>query len=150
MAITTTKAYHIVNKISPVVEESINIRFDDNLMGIQSRDKDNEPSPMQIANSTQKQQSQPQNEIKVEMPKDQKYLPSHQKEQIIGDASEGIRSRASFKEIINFLALISKVEPKEINKALKDENRIEATHEEVHHFEVNEVWGLVPNLKEIQ
>ena len=42
------------------------------------------------------------------------------------------------------LGLISKIEPRSINEAIIDESWIEAMKEELHQFEKNEVWNLVP------
>lgn len=46
--------------------------------------------------------------------------------QIIGDTNEGIRTRSSIKELMKSLALISKLEPKEIDEATANENLIKA------------------------
>ncbi|MDM1441630.1 hypothetical protein [Pseudomonas aeruginosa] len=69
-----------------------------------------------------------------------------QKEQIIGNSSEGMRTRSSFKE--SNLALFSQIEPKSYLEALKDECWISAMKEELKQFEKNEVWSLVPRIND--
>lgn len=80
------------------------------------------------------------------MLKDRKYKTSHPKEQIIDDAGESIKTISLFKELMNSPALISKVEPKEIEKAITKENWIKAMQEEFHQFKVNGVSKLIPRL----
>nr|XP_033511068.1 uncharacterized mitochondrial protein AtMg00820-like [Nicotiana tomentosiformis] len=42
------------------------------------------------------------------------------------------------------MALISQLEPKKVNEALKDDNWVKAMKEELEQFERNEVWNLLP------
>lgn len=57
---------------------------------------------------------------------DWKYKSSHPKKYVLRNISEDIKTRSSFKELMNTLALICKIEPKEVEEALVDENWIEA------------------------
>ena len=45
---------------------------------------------------------------------------------------------------MNSLTLVSQVEPKDTESALNDESWVNAMHEELHQFEKNKVWHLVP------
>ena len=55
------------------------------------------------------------------------------------------RSRlASFCEHFSF---VSSIEPKKINKALKDADWVNAMHEELNNFTRNQVWELVERPK---
>ena len=44
----------------------------------------------------------------------------------------------------DLLVLISHVEPRNVDEALADDSWIQAMHEELHQFQKNEVWTLVP------
>ncbi|XP_030467942.1 uncharacterized protein LOC115686712 [Syzygium oleosum] len=79
--------------------------------------------------------------------KNWKHKSSHRHDLIIGSIDEGIKTRAKAKEVINSLALISEVEPKNIDEALKDESWIEAMQEELLQFKINQIWELVPRPK---
>ena len=46
----------------------------------------------------------------------------------------------------NHTTFVSKIEPKTINDALKDEHWISAMHEELNQFVRNDVWFLVPKI----
>ena len=59
---------------------------------------------------------------------------------IIGDPNEGVTTRSKVKDQI---AMISQIEPKNVNEALEDESWIEAMREELDQFKKNEVWMLV-------
>ena len=63
--------------------------------------------------------------------------------QIIGEPSQGIRTRSSLRSESN-LALISEIQPESIDEALTDQNWIEAMKEELSQFEKSKVWTLVP------
>ena len=63
--------------------------------------------------------------------------------QIIGEPSQGIRTRSSLKSESN-LALISEIQPESIDEALSDQYWIEAMKEELSQLEKSKVWTLVP------
>jgi len=44
---------------------------------------------------------------------------------------------------------VSKIEPKTINEALKDEHWIAAMHEERNQFVRNDVWFLIPRIDQM-
>ena len=73
-------------------------------------------------------------------------LKSHLLENIIENLNEPTRTRSHFRiiEEMNSLALVSQIEPKNTEIALTDESWINAMHEDLHQFERNKVWHLVP------
>ncbi|GJW27219.1 retrovirus-related pol polyprotein from transposon TNT 1-94 [Tanacetum coccineum] len=69
---------------------------------------------------------------------------THPLENVTGNLNQRtLMSQAQDKS--NFFCFISTLEPKKINKALKDENWVMAMQEELNQFKTNEVWELVPN-----
>ncbi|GJS27944.1 retrovirus-related pol polyprotein from transposon TNT 1-94 [Tanacetum coccineum] len=69
---------------------------------------------------------------------------THPLENVIGNLNQRtLRSQAQDKS--NFFCFILTIEPKNINKALKDENWVMAMQEELNQFKTNDVWELVPN-----
>ncbi|GKE13988.1 retrovirus-related pol polyprotein from transposon TNT 1-94 [Tanacetum coccineum] len=73
---------------------------------------------------------------------------SHPLENVIGNLNQRtLRSQAQDKS--NFFCFLSTIEPKNINEALKDESWVIAMQEESNQFISNDVWELVPNLKDM-
>ncbi|XP_071722307.1 uncharacterized protein [Rutidosis leptorrhynchoides] len=72
---------------------------------------------------------------------------NHPTEDIIGDIDErrtrGV-PRNNYRDMMNYVAYTSKIEPKKVDEALTDELWIRAMQEELHQFERNRVWELVP------
>ena len=71
----------------------------------------------------------------------------HNKEDVIGDVNEGVRTRRQIANLISFTCYISQIEPKKVDEALNDEFWVLAMQEELNQFERNEVWTLVPRPK---
>ena len=67
-------------------------------------------------------------------------------ENIIGDPSVRVQTRTSRQQVkeSNYQTLIFQVEPKNIDEVLNEEHWVSAMHEELHQFERNKVWSLVP------
>jgi len=85
----------------------------------------------------------------LDAPKEEKREPTrrnstliknHPAKAIIGDPNEGVTTRSKVKDQI---AMISQIEPKNVNETLEDESWIEAMREELDQFKKNEVWMLV-------
>jgi len=68
---------------------------------------------------------------------------------IIGQIKKGVSTRRTISNFSNHMGFVSKVEPKSINEALKDEHWIVAMHEELNQFVRNGVWLLVPRTYEM-
>ncbi|GAU52016.1 hypothetical protein TSUD_418310, partial [Trifolium subterraneum] len=77
-------------------------------------------------------------------PKTWRIVGYHPPDQIIGNTEDGVRTRKALQDVETNLGLISQIKPRSINEAITDESWIEAMKEELHQFEKNEVWNLVP------
>ena len=73
----------------------------------------------------------------------------HPMENIIDDPSVRVQTRTSRQQVedSDYQALISQVEPKNIDEALSDDHWVSAMHEELHQFERKKVWSLVLRTK---
>ena len=73
-------------------------------------------------------------------------LKSHPLENVIENLNELSRIRSHFRIIkeMNSLTLVSQIELKNTKIVLTDESWINAMYEELHQFERNKVWHLVP------
>ncbi|KAK0575374.1 hypothetical protein LWI29_038069 [Acer saccharum] len=71
----------------------------------------------------------------------------HNKEDVIGDVNEGVRTRRQIANLISFTCYTSQIEPKKVDEALNDEFWVLTIQEELNQFERNEVWTLVPRPK---
>jgi len=65
-------------------------------------------------------------------------------ENIIRQINKGVSTRRNVANFCNHTIFVSKIEPKTINDALKDEHWTAAMHEELNPFVRNDVWVLVP------
>nr|XP_016495906.1 PREDICTED: uncharacterized protein LOC107814916 [Nicotiana tabacum] len=79
----------------------------------------------------------------VVRPNEWRSDPEYPQKFIIGDPNEGIKTRGALKKKEN-VALISQVEPKKIEEALKDSSWVQAIQEELDQFGKNQVWNLIP------
>ena len=48
---------------------------------------------------------------------------------------------------VSYSCYLSQVEPAKVKDALQDESWVEAMHDELHQFQKNDVWTLVPKPK---
>ncbi|PKA51089.1 hypothetical protein AXF42_Ash010529 [Apostasia shenzhenica] len=55
-----------------------------------------------------------------DLPKEWKYKESHPPKQIMGDPSQGVHTRAFFRNKVTHFAFISQIEPKSFEEAEKD------------------------------
>ena len=69
------------------------------------------------------------------------------KDDVIGDVNEGVRTRRQIANLISFTCYTSQIEPKKVDEALNDEFWVLAMQEELKQFKRNEVWTLVPRPK---
>ena len=69
---------------------------------------------------------QVQGESSQDLPKDWKFIINHPQDNIIGNPSNGVRTRSSLRNICNNLDFISQIEPKKYY-----ENQMISTQEEL-------------------
>jgi len=81
-------------------------------------------------------------------PRAWKHYRSHPLDQILTDLNSGVQTRSKLKNFCAFYAFLSNIEPKNIYEVLTDSDWITAMEEELHEFERNTVWHLVPKPKD--
>ncbi|KAJ9557108.1 hypothetical protein OSB04_011722 [Centaurea solstitialis] len=95
-------------------------------------------------------QSQSLEEItsNINLPHAVKWTKDHPQTQIIGELTEGVKTRANVNYCL-FACFVSKIEPKKVIEALADPFWVEAMQDELLQFERNYVWTLtlLPNGK---
>jgi len=62
----------------------------------------------------------------------------------VSDLNTGVQTRSKLKNFCAFYVFLSNIEPKNVNEAFADLDWVTAMQEEVHQFERNKVWHLVP------
>ena len=77
-------------------------------------------------------------------PRALKHYRSHPLDQILSDLNSRVQTRSRLKNFCAFYAFLSDIEPKNVNKALADSDWDTTMQEELHQFERNKVWHLVP------
>ena len=145
----TSKAFRVYNSKSLTVEEAIHVKFDDKQPDKILSELDDKLADLNIKN-TEEIKTDPKNDSssnaltqdQEDRRKSWQFKTYHPEDQIIGEAGDKVRTRSSFNEE-NALALLSEVEPKSIDEALKDEGWTLAMQEELNQFERNQVWNLV-------
>lgn len=156
-----SRVFRVFNKKTLVVEESIHVIFDESndlplrkRKGINDADeiedqlkeitlKDKDESSTQETNEEGNADLPKASQGNNELERGWRYVHSHPKDQIIGDLSQGIRTKSSFRDAYNNLAFVSKIEPKCYDEAKNDIDWINAMHDELNQFERNNVWILV-------
>jgi hypothetical protein len=69
-------------------------------------------------------------------------------DQILGDISKGVTTRSRLTNFYEHYSFVSSVEPFKVEEALQDPDWVLAMQEELNNFKRNEVWSLVPCLKQ--
>ncbi|KAL5849177.1 hypothetical protein ACOSQ4_007190 [Xanthoceras sorbifolium] len=143
---SNSRAYRVFNSTTHTIMESSNVVVDD--AGIVSNIDDEyvvENSECAGLDSNVKE------EETEEMPNQTDPAPwvrrSHKKDDIIGDVSEGVRTRRQLANQVSYVCYTSQFEPKKVEEALQDEFWIGAMQEELNQFQRNDVWFLVPTPK---
>jgi hypothetical protein len=72
----------------------------------------------------------------------------HPVDQILGDISKGVTTRSRLANFCEHYSFVSSIEPFRVEEALQDPDWVLAMKEELNNFKQNEVWSLVPRLKQ--
>ena len=151
------KAYRIYNKRTLIIEEAIHVTFDESCAKEIQDSNDEDELLHEIAklnnnmdkSNNEELSSSSQTDTMEEQPKENdlpktwKYMKNHPRDLIIGDISQGVKTR-SIPPIISNYAFLSKIEPKTVDEALNYNSWIDAMEEELNQFEKSKVWTLVP------
>jgi hypothetical protein len=73
---------------------------------------------------------------------------NHPVDQILGDINKGVTTRSRLANFCEHYSFVSSIEPFRVEEALQDPDWVMAMHEELNNFKRNEVWSLVPRLKQ--
>ena len=86
------------------------------------------PKPSEETNIEKKveenEDGSPPNEEKsqhLDLPQEWRTLKDHPIDQVIGDISKGVTTRSNLRNICNYLAFVSQIEPKTISEAIWQE-----------------------------
>ncbi|XP_070040640.1 uncharacterized protein [Nicotiana tomentosiformis] len=124
------RSFRVYNKRTLSLEESVHVVFDENNTSVEKG----------IIAEAQIESTTP---TSITRPNEWKSEPEYPQKFIIGDPIEGMKTRGTNKKKAN-LALISQIEPKKIDEALKDSSCVQAMQEELDQFDKNQVWKLMP------
>src|SRR3954469_8928517 len=162
-----SKGYRVYNTKILVVEESINIRFDDKL-GLEKpkqfenfadidisileaeepRSKVSEAGDLRSKGSEDQVVASLENLRISEEPtvrRSSRLTSAHSEDVILGKKDDPIRTRSFLKNNAECqLGLVSLIEPTSVDRALEDPYWIIAMQEELNQFTRNDVWDLVP------
>ncbi|PKA66216.1 hypothetical protein AXF42_Ash006913 [Apostasia shenzhenica] len=145
-----------------LVEKFIHVEFDESNTNFSRKDNDLDEGvgleKLSLEGGDAKPKDEPQDIVapiqssqdggdQFDLPKEWKYKKSHLPEQIMGDPSQGVRIRASFRNEVTHSAFISQIEPISFEEAEKYEFWILAMQEELEQFNRNDVWELVSRPK---
>jgi hypothetical protein len=73
---------------------------------------------------------------------------NHPVDQILGDISKGVTTRSRLANFCEHYSFVSSIKPFRVEEALQDPDWVLAMQEELNNFKRNEVWTLVPRLKQ--
>nr|GFB93560.1 retrovirus-related Pol polyprotein from transposon TNT 1-94 [Tanacetum cinerariifolium] len=79
-------------------------------------------------------------------PSEHRWTKDHPLEQVIGNPSQSVRTRRQLEldaKMCMFALTVSRTEPKNIKEAMADSAWIESMQEELHQFDLLDVWELV-------
>jgi len=149
----SSHAYRVYNKKLMTVEEYVHIvfyetnNFDQVPINISTKEDKQNIFLKNLENCTKNQPvnfaKQPiENLQQCDLPKEWRIPRDLSVENIIGHINKGVSTRRTVANFSNHTTFVSKIEPKTINEALKDEHWTAAMHEELNQFVRSDVWSL--------
>ncbi|GJR36857.1 retrovirus-related pol polyprotein from transposon TNT 1-94 [Tanacetum coccineum] len=146
----SSKAYNILNKHTMKVEESLNVTFNETPPPSKtSPSVDDELDEEEAIKVTEKKNLENDIEdetLEIDEIVNIKESMNHPLENVIGNLNQRtLRSQAQNQG--NFFCFISTMKPKNVNEALTDDSWIVVMQEELNQFIANDVWELVPQLR---
>ena len=144
------KSYRVFNKRTLIIEETTHIVFDEsrNLEEPNIFEDEIEDNSQKIDRLNLEENVEENLERENPLPRDLRFSKNHPRELIIGEPSEGVRTRRGLNKEVNHSAFISTIEPTNIDQALSDEFWILAMQEELNQFVRNKVWELTTRPKD--
>ena len=152
-----SKAYRVFNLKTLVVEESMNVAFDESkppskyidLVDKEDGQQDNVENVIRQFENMDMGISPPNNPLELletedELPKEVPIIRSHPLDNVLGDLTKGVQTRSQVQNVVNHLSFLSQIEPKTAKEALLDEDWISAMQDELTQFTRSKVWELVP------
>ncbi|XP_063942736.1 uncharacterized protein LOC135150383 [Daucus carota subsp. sativus] len=154
---SNSKAYRVFNLKTLVVEESMNVAFDEakppskyiDLVDKEDAQQDGIENVIRQFENLDVGISPPNNPLELlnqdeELPKEIPIIRSHPLDNVLGDLSKGVQTRSQVQNVVNHLSFLSQIEPKIAKEALLDEDWISAMQDELNQFTRSKVWELVP------
>ena len=157
-----SKGFRVYNKRIMTIEESVHIVFDETNHNLARKNisedfvemfdslslKDNEEhnTMKEMPNKEMEKQNdgEESQEQHDDLPREWRTKKDHPLDNIIGEVTQGVRTRSSLRDTHVHMAFVSQIEPKTIDEAIIDEHWTLAMQEELNQFKRNDVWELVP------
>jgi len=147
---SSSKAYKCYNKRLRKIVECIDVVIDESPAAPKEEkqttkedDSDIWPSTSDGNDIGSESNEEPENDLSEKAPS--RYVQkNHPESQILGDKESGVRTRRTLMGSSNHLALLSTIEPHNVNEASKYECWRQAMDEELVQIEKNDTWDLVP------
>ena len=134
------------------MKESAHVTFDEDILLSLRKEEciDNDSITLEKEIKNMSLQEKPTLEVEeiankdhIDLPKEWRYVASRLKDLIIGDPSQGVRTRSSYREELDYLAFVSQVESHSLEEAEIDPNWMMAMHDELNEFKQNNIWTLI-------
>nr|GEV63710.1 retrovirus-related Pol polyprotein from transposon TNT 1-94 [Tanacetum cinerariifolium] len=145
-----SKTYIILNKHTRKVEELLNVTSDETPPPSKTSplvdDDLDEEEAIKVTEKKNLENDIEDETLEIDEIVNIKESRNHPLENVIGNLNQRtLRSQAQNQS--NFFCIISAIEPKNVNEALRDKSWIVAIQEELNQFIANDVWELVPQPK---